>query len=267
MRNVPSGKRRPTSVSGRHATITPLSSRLQRAGTACEPSSPFSAMWWDTRRRHGAPSSTRTVSHSSCRSTAAQLRTSSSSSAWAYSQRAPLGVISKADGSPSRCQAPSRSTNSRWPCERYSPRYECVVERKRLMLTCPCVSIEWKTPPIQTVVVSDASSGTSWSPVRRICPWGRKLARSLAGSTTCAPSARKKDRSCPPSSSAARRSAPKCRVSMPGSRGVAASRGASLKSVAARADAAPRFLPRGTASRNASARSAKPRSAAPLTPG
>ena len=43
--------------------------------------------------------------------------------------------------------------------------------------------------------VSDASSGTSRSPVRRICPCGRRLSRSFAGNTTCAPSAAKKDSS------------------------------------------------------------------------
>ena len=48
------------------------------------------------------------------------------------------------------------------------------------MLTWPCVTIEWKTPPIHTVDVSDASSGTSRSPVRRICPCGPQ-ARALLG--------------------------------------------------------------------------------------
>ena len=78
MRNVPLGKRRPTSDSRRQPTITPAPSRRHGAGTASAPSSPFNATWFDTRKRHGAPRSTRAVSHNSWRSTAAQLRTSSS---------------------------------------------------------------------------------------------------------------------------------------------------------------------------------------------
>ena len=48
------------------------------------------------------------------------------------------------------------------------------------MLTWPCVTIEWKTPAIHAVDVSDASSGTRPSPVRRICPCGRSTPRSFA---------------------------------------------------------------------------------------
>ncbi len=58
MRNVPLGKRRPTSDSLRQPTITPAPSRRHGAGTASAPSSPFNATWFDTSKRHGAPRST-----------------------------------------------------------------------------------------------------------------------------------------------------------------------------------------------------------------
>src|SRR5262245_17318582 len=70
------------------------------------------------------------------------------------------------------------------------------------MLTWPCVIIEWNTPPIHWVVVSDASSGSSLLPVRMIWPCGRKLARSLAGKTTCVSAPVKKESRRSPSLSA-----------------------------------------------------------------
>ena len=48
------------------------------------------------------------------------------------------------------------------------------------MLTWPCVSIEWNTPPIQTVDVSALSSGTRCRPVRSSWPCGRSTASSFA---------------------------------------------------------------------------------------
>ena len=36
------------------------------------------------------------------------------------------------------------------------------------MLTWPCVTMEWKTPDIQTVDVSEDSSGIRACPVRRM---------------------------------------------------------------------------------------------------
>ena len=48
------------------------------------------------------------------------------------------------------------------------------------MLTWPWVTMEWNTPPIQAVEVSEASSGISRSPVRRMWTWGRRTFSSLA---------------------------------------------------------------------------------------
>ena len=121
------------------------------------------------------------------------------------------------------------------------------------MLTWPCVTIEWKTPPIHTVVVSEASSGTRRSPVRRICPCGRRLARSFAGSTTCAASGAEEGEqppvALPRRRGARRRTAPPAR---PARVGAAASSGASLKSVARARDgdaAAPSARRRGLGQR------------------
>ena len=52
------------------------------------------------------------------------------------------------------------------------------------MLTWPCVSIEWNTPPIHAVEVSALSSGMRWAPVRSRWPCGRSTRSSLARSTT-----------------------------------------------------------------------------------
>ena len=77
------------------------------------------------------------------------------------------------------------------------------------MLTWPCVAIEWNTPAIQTVEVSDASSGTRRSPVRRIRPCGRRTPSSLALSTTWRLAPVKNEWTRPPSRSTSRISPPK----------------------------------------------------------
>ena len=99
------------------------------------------------------------------------------------------------------------------------------------MLTWPCVTMEWKTPDIHTVEVSDDSSGTRACPVRRIWPCGRWVRASLARSTTWAFSPQKNESNSPPSRSSWRRSAPKSRSSSASSRSRHSSMGAVANSV------------------------------------
>jgi hypothetical protein len=86
-----------------------------------------------------------------------------------------------------------------------------TVVRKRLMLTWPWVTIEWKTPAIHTVEVSAVSSGTRCRPLRRMWPCGRMHALLLgAQHHVRASSPWKKLSSVPASVSAWRRVLPKC---------------------------------------------------------
>ncbi len=86
------------------------------------------------------------------------------------------------------------------------------------MLTCPCVTIEWNTPAIQTVEVSPASSGVRPLPERSMWPWGRSTCSSLAFRTTWRRSPAKNDSRRP---SASRSS---CRRSVPNRPSISASR-------------------------------------------
>jgi hypothetical protein len=100
-RNTPSGKRRPTSVSGIGRTTIPFAPRAKRTGTASAPSSPLRATWWDNRKRAGGPSRTAISNSIACRVVGAVTRTSIRPPACAYSQRHALGETSQADGTSS----------------------------------------------------------------------------------------------------------------------------------------------------------------------
>ena len=144
-----------------------------------------------------------------------------------------------------------------------------VVERKRLMLTCPCVTIEWNTPPIHAVDVSDASSGMSWSPVRRICPWGRKHAQLLGRQHDVRAVGPEEGEQFPALVLGRQAVGAEVPCQHAGDRAASRQAGvASLKSVAARADAAPAFMPArhgfGQRQRSIDERRGRP---APLTPG
>ena len=129
------------------------------------------------------------------------------------------------------------------------------------MPQCPCVISEWKTPCIHAVVVSDASSGTSPSPVRRTWPCGRSTPSSFARVTTCRCSPAKNDRTAPPSASSARRSPPKRPSSSSSARSTTSSGRPAVNNVPVGAVPAAPPADRGVASGSASVRSTSARSA------
>src|SRR5690348_11747560 len=102
------------------------------------------------------------------------------------------------------------------------------------MLTCPCVTMEWKTPFIQAVDVSAVSSGVRCRPVRSRWPWGLRTGRSFEFNTTWWCWAWKKESRVPwaESRSSWRQGGGKSRWRDAVSRSVHRRRGAELNSVA-----------------------------------
>ncbi len=134
-------------------------------------------------------------------------------------------------------------------------------------LTWPCVSMEWKTPPIQQVLVSARSSGVRCRPARSMWPCGRSTASSLARSTMWWSALLKKDSGPEASASRCRRSEPNSVSSCAALSSRVASMGAVAKRLLTASAASPARARRPAASGSASVSSARVMSAALLAPG